>query len=131
MSIDGRQKISSGSPWEPRVGFSRAVRHGRNVFFSGTLDTDPNGVPVGKDAYEQAANIFARFTAILESLGGSASDVVRTRMYLLSAEDADAVSRAHAEVFRDVLPAATMVVVAGFVGEGFRVEIEADAILEG
>jgi enamine deaminase RidA (YjgF/YER057c/UK114 family) len=124
-----RQNISTGSPWEPKVGFSRAVRNGNQVFFSGTLDTDEHGKPVGTDAYEQARNIFAKFRLILDGLGSDLSTVVRTRMYLVDKADAEAVSKAHAEAFADIRPAATMIVVAAFLGEGFRVEIEADAIL--
>jgi enamine deaminase RidA (YjgF/YER057c/UK114 family) len=100
------------------------------VFFAGTLDTDEEGKPVGADAYEQARNVFAKFDRILRDLGGSSSNVVRTRMYLVDAGDAEAVSRAHAEMFGDVRPAATMLVVAAFLGSGFLVEIEADALLD-
>jgi enamine deaminase RidA (YjgF/YER057c/UK114 family) len=125
-----RQNISTGSPWEPRVGFSRAVRVGKQVFFSGTLDTDENGKPVGEMAYGQAINIFRKFERILKDQGGSLDNIVRTRMFLVDVRDSETVSRAHAELFRHIRPAATMVVVAGFLGEGFLVEIEADAILD-
>ncbi|HSI72173.1 MAG TPA: RidA family protein [Fimbriimonas sp.] len=124
-----RQNISTGSPWEPRVGFSRAVRVGNQVFFSGTLDTDEEGKPIGEMAYGQALNIFRKFEIILRDLGGSLESVVRTRMFLVDVRDSQEVSRAHAEVFGNIRPAATMVVVKGFLGEGFLVEIEADAIL--
>ncbi len=124
-----RQNISTGSPWEPKVGFSRAVRVDKQVFFAGTLDTDEEGNPVGESAYEQARNIFLKFDRILRDLGGSSSNVVRTRMYLVDPADAEQVSQAHAEMFKDIRPAATMLIVAGFLGTGFLVEIEADALL--
>lgn len=112
------------------VGFSRAVRVGKQVFFAGTLDTDENGQPVGTGAYEQARNILRKFERILTESGASTANVVRTRMFIVDARDSEEVARAHAEFFRDIRPAATMVVVKGFVGEGFLVEIEADAVLD-
>jgi enamine deaminase RidA (YjgF/YER057c/UK114 family) len=124
-----RQLISSGSPWEPKVGFSRAVRVGNQVFISGTLATDPDGKPMAPDAYGQAKAIFAKFESALHQAGGGLKDIVRTRMYIVNKGDADEVSRVHAEVLGHVRPAATMIQVAGFVGEGFLVEIEADAVI--
>jgi enamine deaminase RidA (YjgF/YER057c/UK114 family) len=124
-----RQNIQTTSPWEASVGFARAVRVGRQVFLAGTLDTDDHGKPIGKDAYEQARNIILKFERVLREAGGDLSHVVRTRMFLTDGADAEAVGRAHQEFFGNVRPAATMVVVAGLAGEGFVVELEADAIL--
>jgi enamine deaminase RidA (YjgF/YER057c/UK114 family) len=124
-----RQNISTGSPWEPVVGFSRGVRVGPHFFFAGTLDTDADGKAVGTSAYEQARNIFQKLGRVLGEAGGELGHVVRTRMFIVDAADADDVGRAHAEFFADIRPAATMVIVSGFVGSGFLVEIEADAIL--
>jgi enamine deaminase RidA (YjgF/YER057c/UK114 family) len=102
---------------------------GNQVFLSGTLDTGSDGQPVGEDAYQQALNIFRKFEAILSDMGSGLDGIVRTRMYLVDVADAAAVSRAHHECFDAIRPAATMLVVSGFVGAGFKVEIEADAIV--
>jgi enamine deaminase RidA (YjgF/YER057c/UK114 family) len=120
-----RTNISGSSPYEPIIGFSRAVRVDRNVFVSGTG-------PVGADEADAAAQ--TRHTlkiveAALVSAGASFADVVRTRIYLTSAEDWEAVGRAHGEIFGSIRPASTMVVVAKLLNPSWRVEIEADAIL--
>ena len=91
-----RENVSSPSPWEPVVGFSRAVRVGNQVFFAGTLDTGADARPVGRTAYDQTKNIFARFERILQGLGGSMESIVRTRMYVLDRSDVADISMAHA-----------------------------------
>jgi enamine deaminase RidA (YjgF/YER057c/UK114 family) len=122
-----RQHAFSGSPWEPIVGFSRAIRVGPMIFVSGTIGTDDQGQPVG-DIEAQTRFAFRRVDAALRELGASLSDVVRTRMYLTDISKWETVAKVHAELFGDVRPAATMVQVSAFVGEGFEVEIEVDAI---
>ena len=123
-----RQQISSGSPWEPTYGFSRALRVGNMVFVAGTIGTDPDGNPVG-DFEAQARCVFEKIRVALEASGVTLRDVVRTRMYLVDKAHADLAGRIHAEYFGDVRPAATMVQVAGLVGEGFLFEAEADAVV--
>ena len=123
-----RQRISSGSPFEPTIGFSRAVRVGDRVIVSGTGPV----VPVGRcpdDAEAQARRCFEIIAAALAGAGASLGDVVRTRMYITSAGDADAVGSVHGELLGHVRPAATMVVVAGFLDPAWKVEIEAEAVL--
>jgi enamine deaminase RidA (YjgF/YER057c/UK114 family) len=122
-----RQHAFSGSPWEPIVGFARAVRVGPMIFVSGTIGTDDQGQPVG-DIEAQARFAFRRIDGALRELGSSLKDVVRTRMYLTDISKWESVAKVHAELFGDVRPAATMVEVSRFVGEGFEVEIEVDAI---
>jgi enamine deaminase RidA (YjgF/YER057c/UK114 family) len=120
-----RQNISGESPFEPIIGFSRAVRVGSAVYLSGTG-------PVGadnEDAEGQTRRIFAIARTALEKAGASFSDVVRTRMYLTHAEDWEAVGRVHGEFFGSIRPAATMVVVAALLNPSWRVEIEMDAVI--
>lgn len=124
-----RQIISSGSPWEPEIGFSRAVRAGKHVFVSGTIATGSDGKPLAPDAYGQAIAVFDKIKTALGEAGAQMADVVRTRMFLVDLQDAEAIGRAHGELFRDVRPAATMLQVSGFLGEGFLVEIEVDAVI--
>src|SRR4051812_10015192 len=125
----GRQLVSSGSPYEPKVGFSRAVRSGPHVFVSGTCAVMPDGGEPPADAYGQAVRCFEIIAAALAEQGASPAHVVRTRMYLSSGADWQDVGRAHAEMFGDVRPASTMVLITGFVDPSFLVEIEADALL--
>jgi enamine deaminase RidA (YjgF/YER057c/UK114 family) len=123
-----RLRISSGSPFEPTIGFSRAVRVGDRVVVSGTGPV----VPVGRcpDAAEaQARRCFEIIEAALAEAGASLDDVVRTRIYLTSAGDGDAVGTVHGEILGHVRPAATMVVVSGFLDPAWKVEIEAEAVL--
>jgi enamine deaminase RidA (YjgF/YER057c/UK114 family) len=123
-----RQRVSSGSPFEPTVGFSRAVRVGDRVLVSGTGPVLPGGgCPEGAGA--QARRCFAIIAAALAETGGSLDDVVRTRMYLTAAADAEAVGAVHGDLLGHVRPAATMVVVAGLLDPAWKVEIEAEALV--
>ena len=124
-----RRRISSGSPYEPTIGFSRAVVVGDRVVVSGTAPVWPDGT-CPDDAEAQASRCLEIIGAALAEAGASTSDVVRTRMFLVSAADADAVGRAHGSVFGDVRPAATMVVVAALLDPRWKVEIEAEAVLD-
>jgi enamine deaminase RidA (YjgF/YER057c/UK114 family) len=123
-----RRLISSGSPYEPVVGFSRAVVAGKHVHVSGTAPVMPEGEPLPDDAYAQARRCLAIILDALEQAGARADDVVRTRIYLTSADAFDEVARAHAEVFGDVRPASTAVV-AQLLDPRWKVEIEAEAVL--
>ena len=123
-----RRRISSGSPFEPTIGFSRAVRVGGRIVVSGTGPVVPDG-RCPDDAGAQARRCFEIIAAALEEAGASLADVVRTRMYITSADVADAVGAVHGELFRDVRPAATMVVVAGLLDPAWKVEIEAEAVV--
>ena len=126
--MSDRQLISSGSPYEPQIGFSRAVRVGDRVLVAGTAPIWPDG-SCPDNAEAQAARCLEIIVAALAEAGGSAADVVRTRMFLTDAADGDAVGRAHGAVFGDVRPAATMVVVAGLLDPRWKVEIEAEAVI--
>ena len=127
----GRWRVSSGSVWEPVCGFSRAVRVGDRVLVSGTTATHgaDRAIAAG-DPRGQAVYALDKVVAALEALGASAADVVRTRLYLADADDWEAVSRVHGRVFAEALPANTLVEVGRLVGP-YRVEIEAEAVLEG
>lgn len=121
-----RTRASSGSPFEPVIGFSRAIRVGSRVLVSGTGPVWPDG-SCDPDAEKQALRCFDICALALADLGADLSDVVRTRMYLLDGSDWEAVGRAHAAMFADVRPAATMVVVAGLLDPRWRVEVEVEA----
>lgn len=123
-----RSHARSGSPYETSIGFSRAVRLGSSVAVSGTAPVWPDGT-VDPDPAVQARRCWEICLAALEELGGTVADVVRTRQYVVSADDADAVGAVHGEVFGDVRPASTMVVVAGLLDPRWRVEVELDAVL--
>ncbi len=123
-----RVNISSGSPWEPMYGFSRAVRHGDRVFVAGTAPIWPDGT-VDPDPQAQARRCIEIMLDALAEAGGSADDVVRTRMFITDVAHSDVVGEAHGEVFARVRPAATMVVVAGLLDERWKVEMELEAVL--
>jgi enamine deaminase RidA (YjgF/YER057c/UK114 family) len=123
-----RRRVSSGSPFEPTIGFSRAVRVGDRVLVSGTAPVWPDG-SCPADVESQARRCLEIITAALAEAGASPADVVRTRMFLTDAGDADAVGRVHGEVFGNIRPAATMVVVAALLDPRWKVEIEAEAVL--
>lgn len=124
-----RQNISSNSPYEPLVGFSRAVRAGNSVYVSGTAAWGPDGRIVEGGVYEQSRQCIRNVEAALRQAGASLRDVVRTRMYVVDMDTQEEVSRAHREAFADVLPAATLVEVSRLASPEMRVEIEADAVI--
>jgi len=122
------EHFHSGSPYESAYGFSRAVRVGDRVLVAGTAPIPPEGESVATTAYEQMLRCGAIIIASLEAAGVGSADVVRTRMFLTDPADADEVGRAHAELFGEAAPAATMVVVAELLDPAWRVEVEAEAV---
>jgi enamine deaminase RidA (YjgF/YER057c/UK114 family) len=126
-----RKLVSSGSPYEPIIGISRAVRVGNAITVSGTAPLGKDGKTVGVgDPAAQARRCFEIIQQSIERLGGQLTDVVRTRTYLTRIGDWEVVGRVHGEFFKDIKPASTMVQVSRFIDKEWLVEIEADAIVE-
>ena len=123
------RRAPGNSPYESAYGFSRAVRSGNRILVSGTAPVEPDGSSTPGDAAAQARRCFAIILAAVEELGGSVTDVVRTRMFITDPADADAIGAVHGELFGEVRPAATMVVVAALLRPEWRIEIEAEALV--
>jgi enamine deaminase RidA (YjgF/YER057c/UK114 family) len=126
-----RQNISSGTKWEDIAGYSRAVRIGNIVAVAGTTASDENTQPVGvSDPYAQTIYALRKIERALQQAGASLSDVIRTRVFIVNQDQWEPVARAHGEIFGDIRPVNSLIVVKALIGNEYLVEIEADAVIQ-